>query len=76
MIIQHFDPVDHSISEFVSFWECPVPTESIDPMPKKKNVTIDNDDIKPKHEKRKKSSSSEVSANYILHGENCGHSSH
>ena len=58
MTIQDFHPVDHSISGLVSFCEHVEATEPEDLIPKKKNVSIDEETIKPK-KKTKKGSTSE-----------------
>jgi hypothetical protein len=83
MMIQDFDPVEHTISEFTQFCERLENTEDRTPTQKSTN--------KPKHESNRKRAREDKSESRsksgfkkstpgskldcLLHGENCGHSS-
>ena len=73
MTLQDFDPVDHSIQEFVSFCERLEATDPEEVIPKRDQ---NNDSNSSNNKKRKNNSGSSGSKSCLLHGEDCGHSSH
>ncbi len=79
MLLQDFDPVDHTVQEFVRFCERLESTED-KPIPKKKNTEKVQDEKKTQHKQKRKRQqgdarreSSGKGTNCLLHGSDCGH---
>ena len=74
MTLQDFDPVEHTVSEFVSFCERLEATDTEDVIPKKKE---DKNSSNSSSKKRKPNTQNGGSGlDCILHGDNCGHTTH
>ena len=73
MILQDFDPLDHSIAEFVSFCER---LELTEPEAEKQSASNKSDSFSRKKRKIGTHRDQPPEGNCLLHGEGCGHSTH
>ena len=71
MILQDFDPVFNTVAKFVDFCER---QELIEPKEDKKKDSAKSD--KNSSSKKRKSSGGGGKGDFLLHGDNCGHSTH
>ena len=74
MTLQDFDPVEHTVSEFVSFCERLEATDTEDVIPKKKEDKNSSNSFSKK--RKPNTQNGGFGLNCILHGDNCGHTTH
>lgn len=71
MILQDFDPLQHTVAELVSFCER---LEQVEQAEGVTNANANADKGKTKKKKRQRTDDSDVSKDCMLHGKGCGHS--